>query len=159
MVEIARTQRRCDTHQRDTQRRCAGTSGKLACAEEENRNTKDEHNSRAAYWTLTSRDERAVATVLPYLRIVELYLWFSAASQNARCAAAAPIRRRAVMLSRLSSLAARPASRVALGVAASAACGTAAAATCDNSVIHLKYFDARGVVETSRILLARHRPP
>jgi len=58
------------------------------------------------------------------------------------------------MLSRLSSLAARPASRVALGVAASAACGTAAAATCDNSVIHLKYFDARGVVETSRILLA-----
>ena len=62
------------------------------------------------------------------------------------------------MLSRLSSLAARPASRVALGVAASVACGTAAAATCDNSVIHLKYFDARGVVETSRILLARHRP-
>ena len=59
------------------------------------------------------------------------------------------------MLSRLSSLAARPVSRVALGVAASAACGAAAAATCDNSVLHLKYFDARGVVETSRILLAR----
>ena len=63
------------------------------------------------------------------------------------------------MLSRLSTLATRPAARVALGVAASATCGAAAAATCDNSVLHLKYFDARGVVETSRILLVRCCPP
>jgi len=63
------------------------------------------------------------------------------------------------MLSRLSMGATRAASRVAIGVVASAACGTAAAATCDNSKLHLKYFDAKGVVETTRIMMERTYPP
>ena len=73
------------------------------------------------------------------------------------------------MLSRLSMGATRAASRVAsvarvpprvaIGVVASAACGTAAAATCDNSNLHLKYFDARGVVETTRIMMESTYPP